>query len=102
MTHGIVVVTAIVGLLTLAERAGDVSPGSKHDLDHDLAPARHPVVHVSATIESDRAADRIPVLPRANLLGFDRNSTDPNPPFTCMQLLVIDELELLGEAADCD
>ena len=93
-----VALVAMLEFLAAGARASD----SDFDLKNDLALGHRRAVHVSAPAESDRAAVKIPALPHANLPGLDKNMADTDPPFTCMQLLVIDELELLGEAADCD
>ncbi len=96
--HVLVVFAATLKLLAPAEGASDVKFDSKHSLADNL----HQVVNVSTPVESGRSSNKISVLQRANSLGLVDNTPDSYPPFTCTQLQIIDEAELLNDAADCD
>jgi hypothetical protein len=92
MKH-IVCAAAILGFLTLGAGASDVKP----DPNKSLANDGHQVVeHLPPAGPLDK---KILVSPRANLLGVGENLPGDHV-LTCLQLQVIDEVDLLGDA-DC-
>lgn len=93
--YGILVAAAILGAMAIADGLGNTRS----------EPVKEPTVEKSPAPEQATAAnsgdpDRIPVSKRAKSLGFDENSADPHR-LTCMQLQVIEEIDLIGDA-DCD
>ena len=95
MKRKIVVVAAGLGFLALAIGASDVG----FDSANSLAKGHDEVIDASKSVES--GSPKIPVMKRANSLGFDENSPDPRPALTCLQLQVIDEVDLIS-GAECD
>ena len=89
----IVCAAAILGLLTLGAGASEVKPDPNKSLASD---GHQTVEHLPpAALPSEK----IPASPRANLLGVGENSPGDHV-LTCLQLQVIDEVDLLGDA-DC-
>jgi hypothetical protein len=92
MKH-IVCTAAILGLLALGVGASDTKVDPKKSSAND----RHQTgEHVPS---AGLPGEKIPASPRANFLGVDENSLGDHV-LTCLQLQVIDEIDLLGEA-DC-
>jgi hypothetical protein len=95
MKRKIVVVAAALGFLALAVGARGVG----FDSANSLAKGHDEVIDASKSVESGRS--KIPVTKRASSLGFDENSPDPRSAPTCLQLQVIDEVDLL-DGAECE
>jgi hypothetical protein len=93
--HGLFVAAAIFGLIAVAEGTGNSHGQTANEPRTEQGPASG-----QANAPETTQSDRIPVTKRANTLGFDENSPDPHRP-TCMQLQVVDEIDLIGNA-DCD
>ena len=92
MTHGTIALAATLALWAFTAGARELG----FDPAHDLASGHPQAVHISVPAESIDDAQA-----RANVLGLDKKTAETAVPFTCLQLLVIDELEL-EETADCD
>jgi hypothetical protein len=93
MKQRVVCAAAILGLLTLGAGASEM----KADPNKSLASDRHQTVESLPPVGPP--SKKIPVSPRANLPGLDENSPGDHV-LTCLQLQVIDEIDLLGDA-DC-
>jgi hypothetical protein len=93
----IVIVAAVLVFLALSIGASAVWS----DSPNSLAKGHDEVIDASKPIEAGTSLKKIPVTKRANSLGFDENSPDPPSPPTCLQLQIIDEIDLLG-GAECD
>jgi hypothetical protein len=91
MKQRIICAAAILGLLTLGAGASD----PKTDLHKSLAKDRPQTVESLPPAVSQNK--KIPVSPRANLPGTDENSPGDRV-LTCLQLQVVDEIDLLGDA----
>lgn len=101
MTHPIVVFSAALGLLALTETAGDAA----FSVEKYFSNSQVGVVRVPPRVEVRTAPDGTPVLVRAITPGADEDSLDALQPFTCAQMQVIDEVDLISEStpgADCD
>jgi hypothetical protein len=92
MKH-IVCTAAILGFLTLGVGVSDMKADPKKSLANDR---RQTVEHVPS---AGLPGEKIPASPRANSFGIDENSLGDHV-LTCLQLQVIDEIDLLGEV-DC-
>jgi hypothetical protein len=93
MKQRIICAAAILGLLTLGAGASE----SKTDPNKSSANDRPQTVESMPPAISQNK--KIPVSPRANLPSTDENSSGDRV-LTCLQLQVIDEIDLLGDA-DC-
>jgi hypothetical protein len=93
--HGLLLVAAALALLAIADGLGS----TRTELAQQPNVAQPPA-DAQASAPEAASGDRIPVTKRASSLGFDENSPDPRR-LPCMQLQVIDEIDLLGDA-DCD
>lgn len=91
MKQRIVCAAAILGLLTLGVDASEMKADPNKSLTND----RHQIVE--SLPPAGLPNKKIPVSPRANLPGFDENSSGDHV-LTCLQLQVIDEIDLLGDA----
>jgi len=101
ITHPIVVFSAALGLLALTETAGDAALNVENQFSVALAG----VDRVPLRAELRTALDGIPVVVRIGLPGSDEQGAEASSPFTCAQMQVIDEVELISEetpSADCD
>jgi len=101
MTHPIVVFSAALGLLALTETTGDAAFNAENHFSNNQIG----VVRVPPRVEVRRAPDGTPVLVKMISPGSDDESLDAFLPFTCAQMQVIDEVDLISEStpsADCD
>jgi hypothetical protein len=101
ITHPIVVLSAALGLLALTETAGDAAFNVENHFSANLIG----VVRVPPRVEVQTAPDGTPVLVRMGLPDALGQDAEAAPPFTCAQMQVIDEVELISEetpSADCD
>jgi len=92
MNQRFVVIAAILAFLVLAEEASDMKFGPNRPV-----PDQNRAVDAAKPVEPNASLDKIPVAKRANSLGLDENSPEPRPPLTCLQLQVVDEIDLLGD-----
>jgi hypothetical protein len=101
ITRLIVVFSAALGLLALTETVGDAA----FNFENHFSGAPYGAVRVPSRVEVRRASDGTPTLMHGGLLGSDEHDAQGSPPFTCAQMQVIDEVELISEEtpnADCD
>jgi hypothetical protein len=97
MNRSIVAMAALIALLIFVVGASDFKFDSNllWVKDHD------PSIDRPHAVEFNTPLKNISATKRANSLGFDENSTDPHLGLTCLQLQVIDEVDLLT-GAECD
>jgi len=93
--HGLFVAAALLALVVIANGIGNSEGESVKEPRAEKSSTRQ-----QADVPEPSRPDRIPVTKRANSLGPDENSPEPHR-FTCMQLQVIDEMDLIGNT-DCD
>jgi hypothetical protein len=93
MKQSIVYAMAILGFLTLGAGASDTKTDPNTPLEKDRPQT------VESLPPAVSQSKKIPVSPRANLPATDENSSGDRV-LTCLQLQVVDEIDLLGDA-DC-
>ncbi len=95
----ILLIPAVAGLLALPQTAGDAT----FSADTHFASEARGFIQMPANVEVARAPDGSPILLRVGA-PQDEQSREAVP-LTCLQIQVIDELELISEPtpeADCD
>jgi hypothetical protein len=89
------VFAAAIELFALTEPARGLPPKPEDYFSADFRGA----LPVSLEISTYRG---LSAMRRLGSSGFHGNIAEPYPPFTCVQLQIIDEIELLDEPFDCD
>jgi hypothetical protein len=98
MIHRIVFAAAIILVLALAKAAGDVKLGLEN-----ISKAGHPrTASLSMHVDGNRPSSLFSIPQSANSRDFHGNHSDSSPPFSCLQMQAIDEIELLNDVSDCD
>jgi hypothetical protein len=96
MIYRIVFAAAIILVLVLAEAAGDMKLGLGNTSE-----ARHPrSASLPMHVEGNRPSSLFSMPQSPNSRNFHGNYSDP--PFSCLQMQAIDEIELLSNVAVCD
>jgi hypothetical protein len=98
VTNPLLIIPAVAGLLALTQTTGDCAFNANRQFSADRGAIQTP-----QTSEASKSPDGMPVMLRANSQFEDetRNAV----PLTCLQMQVIDEVELISEPApdaDCN
>lgn len=99
VTNPFLLLPAVAGLLALTQTAGDAAFNAEN---HFASDARG-IIQMPANVEVSKAPDGSPVLLRVGAPQEDQPREAA--PLTCLQMQVVDEVELISEPtpeADCD
>jgi hypothetical protein len=97
MNQRIVAMAAFIALLAFVVEASDFIFEPKMLMVKDHAQS----IDRPNSVELGTPHKNISATKRATSPGFDENSPEPNPALSCLQLQVIDEVDLIGNA-ECD